>query len=1286
MSTAEGRRGGPETSAPAFRLRIVSSDLPGLTGREIPSADMPLTIGRTADCWVVLKDNRISRQHARIEADAAGFRLLDLDSANGIFVVDKRVRELRLSHGLQFRIAGTVFEFVAPSVRPPAPAAPPPRPPAPARAAADDRFAETVITPRPPAPPAAASAPAPARATPAFVVRVISSKRMPAGKEWKVATGRASLGRGEDCTIVLDDDSASRKHAVIEASLTPGQLRLADTGSSNGTWIGDRRVKDETIAVGQRFRIGDTFLECHPPAVRHEGTMVMEGLGDLLVKEAAGYLGTAGEAITIGGSQVILLDDPRQAYYILSGKVEVFTVTVKDGKPLGARNHFLTLSPGEGFFGVDPKHLMDSGLIATGKGGTQIRRIPRAELGRLAGSNPEMAKVVAGLVDAWVGGLSARLTRDIFPRPQADVLLVRDKATELEKGKKARSEDGVLWVDIAAGRFLFISMTTLMPAARRVRFPLTPQTWLELTGDLSDTGTTDRAKSPSRESDSSGAPKVETLRGVTTQEMMAEGGPVWKGIDLFHEVLCECEFINKRLAVVDEYQRLQSKARQSERALDAGYDAIGAVLAGKTPAGLESAVTSVDVEPVLEACRLVAGALGIRVRAPGEKAKEKAFDDHLASIASASRFRTRRIALRGEWWTNDGGPLLAQTEAGAPVALLPTGPRSYEYVDPVAKVRKKVTSEVAASLGLFAHTLYRPLPPGQPALRDLMGFAIAGLGSDLRTILAMGVVTGMLGMIGPFLTGQMIDFAIPQGDRGLILQLGFGMLMAALATAAFKITQSIAVVRVESKVDYTLQAALWDRLLDLPPNFFRTYGSGDLADRAAGINAIRGLVAKAGVGAVLGALSSLGYVFVMLKTSGKLMVAALIITFILVGFTTACNYFQLRYQRQEIAIRGGISGLVLQLIGGVAKLRVGAAENHAFRVWAQRFSEQKRVAFSVGQVQNVSQTFSQVFPPLSSLAMFATIAFLMASAKPGDELSLSTGSFIAFNTAFATFMAAMQALADSSLSLLRAVPIYERIKPILETPPETDESRADPGKLRGAIAVSHVHFRYNEDSGWILRDVSFSIRPGEFVAFVGPSGCGKSTMMRLLLGFEKPGMGSIYYDGQDFSSLDARLVRQQLGVVLQESRVLPTDLFRNIVGTAQRTMDEAWEAAEMAGLAEDIRQMPMGMHTVVSEGGGTFSGGQRQRLLIARALVNKPKIIFCDEATSALDNKTQAVVTQSMDRMEATRIVIAHRLTTVANADRIFYFDGGQIREEGTYDELMAKDGLFAALAKRQIA
>jgi len=377
---------------------------------------------------------------------------------------------------------------------------------------------------------------------------------------------------------------------------------------------------------------------------------------------------------------------------------------------------------------------------------------------------------------------------------------------------------------------------------------------------------------------------------------------------------------------------------------------------------------------------------------------------------------------------------------------------------------------------------------------------------------------------------------------------------------------------------------------------------------------------------------------------------------------------------------------VLQLIAGVAKVRVSAAENHAFRVWAQRFSGQKRIGFTIGQIQNVVATMSTAFPVLSSLGLFGGLYYIQMTALPSDPPPFTTGEFIAFNSAFVAFVAAMQALADASLNLLRAVPIFERLTPILEAVPETDASKGHPGRLRGELSVSHLSFRYVEGGPLIVKDMTFKLEPGQFVAFVGSSGCGKSTLMRLLLGFERPALGSIYYDGQDLSTLDVRSVRQQLGVVLQESRVLPTDIYRNIVGTSSHTMDDAWEAAEMAGLAEDIRQMPMGMHTVVSEGGGTFSGGQRQRLLIARALVNKPRVIFFDEATSALDNRTQAVVTQSLDRLDATRIVIAHRLSTIVNADRIFYLDGGEIREEGSYDQLMAMNGHFAELARRQIA
>jgi len=379
--------------------------------------------------------------------------------------------------------------------------------------------------------------------------------------------------------------------------------------------------------------------------------------------------------------------------------------------------------------------------------------------------------------------------------------------------------------------------------------------------------------------------------------------------------------------------------------------------------------------------------------------------------------------------------------------------------------------------------------------------------------------------------------------------------------------------------------------------------------------------------------------------------------------------------------------MVLQFISGVGKIRVAGAENHAFRVWARDYSLQRRVEFAIGRIKNAVQVVDSGFPVISSMAIFYALMMIQEKAlAQGQPPTMTTGDFIAFNSAFIAFLTATQAMGEASLDLLRVIPIYQRLKPIITIPAELDESRAYPGRLRGEIEVSHVSFRYSEDGPWVLNDLSIKLEAGEMVAFVGGSGCGKSTLMRLLLGFETPQKGSVYFDGQDLASLDLREVRQQIGVVLQSSSLMPTDVFRNIVGSTGLGIEEAWEAATLVGLVDDIQALPMGMHTYVREGGGGFSGGQQQKILIARALVRKPRVLIFDEATSALDNRSQAVVTESMDRLQATRIVIAHRLSTIINADRICYLEGGGIVEQGTYNELMKLDGRFALLAKRQMA
>ena len=1220
-------------------LRIVSSGTPGREGEQVALGGEPVVIGRAEDCAIVLQDSQVSRRHARVEPRPDGLWLVDAGSANGVFIDEERVVERLLAPGTRFRIGTTVLEFVAPL---------------------PEMEEATLLTDRTML--VGEQTVAGIQAAPPFVVRIMGSRGgETVGAEYEIAGGVARLGRGDDCEVVLRDGSASRHHARVEA-IGGGRYRLVDLGSANGVWVGERRVGEAEIDEGEQFRVGNTFFACHPPAAEEESesTLMMSDLGQLMARVAVKRLEEAGEAVSIAGGNAVLLDDPSLAYFVVSGKAEVFTVGVKDGRPFGARTHFLTVKSGEAFFGL-ASFAADAGFLATSKSGVEIRRILREELPALC-SDPDVAAQVARLIDTWAGGLSSRLTRDISSRPFADVTLQPGTPATVTSGQRTRPAEGVVWVEAEPGNLLYIGMATLLPEEAGL-FPLAASSWAEPSGDAATL----------------------TLTPRTTSQLLGDPA-LWAGLDYFHQVLCECEFINKRLALVDEFDRLENKALQSEAARDAAFDAIGSVLAGRHNEPRDLAVAS-GGQPLVEASRLVGEPLGLRIKAPVDSRVERSFEDHLNAIASVSRFRVRRVALRGDWWNGDAGPVLAALEgSGAPVALLPGRKRGYECVNPATRTRQAVDDALAATLAPFGYVFYRPFPAGDLTAKALVAFGARGLAPDFRMLIAMGVLTGALGAMTPYLTGQMIDAAIPQGNRALLVQLSLGMMLATLATAAFKVAQSFAVVRIESKMDLTLQSAVWDRLLDLPSVFFRQYGAGDLAERAAGVNAIRSVISRSGVGGILGSLSSVAYVALMLTYSFKLTVIAMAITLVLVGLTTFGNYRQLRYQRTESAQRGAISTLVLQLIAGVAKVRVCAAENHAFRVWAQKFATQKRTSFSIGQVQNFVGMTSASFNVISSLGIFAALYYLQLSAKPGEPPPFTTGEFVAFNGAFGAFVGAVQSLSDASLSLLRVVPVFERLKPILTTAPETDESKAIPGRLRGEMSVSHLHFRYVQDSPWIIKDVSFKINPGEFVAFVGGSGCGKSTMMRLLLGFEKPALGAVYFDGQDLSTLDTRSVRQQLGVVLQESRVLPTDIFRNIVGTSSHTMEEAWEAARMAGLADDIKDMPMGMHTVVSEGGGTFSGGQRQRLLIARALVNRPRIIFFDEATSALDNRAQAQVTESMDRLDATRIVIAHRLSTVVNADRIFYFEGGEIREQGTYAELMAKGGLFAQLAKRQIA
>jgi ATP-binding cassette subfamily C protein len=679
---------------------------------------------------------------------------------------------------------------------------------------------------------------------------------------------------------------------------------------------------------------------------------------------------------------------------------------------------------------------------------------------------------------------------------------------------------------------------------------------------------------------------------------------------------------------------------------------------------------------LVAACRLVGQALGLAIHPPPSPSG----GDPLAGIAAASRLRMRRVLLQGEWWRCDNGPLLAFRQPDEqPVALLPRAPGRYDLVVPETGRREPLTAALAASLTGQAVMFYRPLPERAVTGRDLLRFGLFGSRRDVIAIVILGVASGLLALAIPLVTGVVFNTVIPGAQHGRLMQLGLALVASALAIGVFTIVQKIAVVRTEYRADAAIQAALWDRLLSLPASFFRTYEAGDLGDRVMGVTTIHQTLSETLTSCFLAtifSLFSLGLLFVY-NVPLALVAVGLVMVFVSVTALVASRY--LRRRRLVSAIQGRLSGLALQVITGIMRFRVAGAEDRAFARWAAPFEARQQLAYRAGIPRVFLVVWNALFPILTALILFTLVA-------TNGLIQMTTGAFLAFAAALAQFVAGAIAVNGALVFSLDVVPLYERIAPILRTPPEVDAGGAHPGELTGAIRLDHVSFRYGPDAPLILDDVSLDIQPGECVAIVGPSGSGKSTLLRLLLGFERPTSGAISYDGHDLATLDIREVRRQLGVVLQNGSVTPGFILDNIIGAAPLSVADAWEAARLAGLDAEIEQLPMGMYTIVSEGGSTFSGGQRQRLLIARALARRPRIVYFDEATSALDNRTQAVVSASVASLRATRVVIAHRLSTILQADRILVLDSGRVVQTGTYEELLRQGGVFGELARRQLA
>ncbi|GHA76075.1 NHLP family bacteriocin export ABC transporter permease/ATPase subunit [Streptomyces thermoviolaceus subsp. thermoviolaceus] len=690
-------------------------------------------------------------------------------------------------------------------------------------------------------------------------------------------------------------------------------------------------------------------------------------------------------------------------------------------------------------------------------------------------------------------------------------------------------------------------------------------------------------------------------------------------------------------------------------------------------------ITAADADATYAACVRVARAAGITLADPPQTGTVSDRLDPVERIALASRVRTRAVRLRGRWWRENAGPLVGRRAlSGAPVALL-WRRGGYIAVHPATGRETPVGKGNAGEFEDRAVMFYRPLPDRPLSRLGLLRFSLRGSTSDLVNLLIAGLVTVVVGALVPVATGKVLGQYVQRAQTGPITQVCVAVMAGGVVAAAFMLLQNLTVLRVEGRIEAALQPAVWDRLLRLPTAFFARRSTGELASAAMGISAIRRLLA--GLAPTVAQSVTVGVVNLVLLFwySASMALAALGMLTVIAAVFLALGLWQVRWQRRLVVLTNKLNNQAFQTLRGLPKLRVAAAENYAYAAWAEQFARSRELQQKVGRIKNLTAVLGAVYLPVCTLVMF----MLLAGPARG---TMSAAAFLTFNTSVTMLLTSVTQLTGAFVSAVAALPLFEQIRPVLDARPEVRTGSTLPGPLSGAIEARRLSFRYTDDGPLVLDDVSFQVKPGEFVAIVGPSGCGKSTLLRLLIGFDRPLSGSVLYDGQDLAALDQSAVRRQCGVVLQHAQPLNGSILDVIRGTEPCSPEEAMAAAEMAGLAEDIRRMPMGLHTIVS-GGSSISGGQRQRLMIAQALVRRPRILFLDEATSALDNDTQRTVIDSTRKLNATRIVIAHRLSTVLDADRVIVMEEGRITEQGTPAELLADTGgRLHELVRRQMA
>ena len=637
----------------------------------------------------------------------------------------------------------------------------------------------------------------------------------------------------------------------------------------------------------------------------------------------------------------------------------------------------------------------------------------------------------------------------------------------------------------------------------------------------------------------------------------------------------------------------------------------------------------------------------------------------------------RDVELDKKWHKKAFGPMLLFTvNDNTPVAVIPSEFGGYYFLHPETGRRVRVTTLNEELFQNEGFCFYRPLPLKKIGVRDLIIYIKNCLtAQDVVSFFIVTLLITLVNMLLPRITKLLTGPVYSSGNKPILISIAIFTFCVILSTQLISITRSFLLSRLNIKTSMGVQASMMMRLMSLPPSFFRLYSPGELSSRSQSVNQLCQILTNTVLSTGLTSLMSLLYITQIFGFAPSLVVPSILIILVTVVFSVVSSLAQVKVNKNRLESAAKESGMAFAAISGIQKIKLAGAEARMFSKWLDIYTEEAKYTYNPPMFLRINGVIT------TGIGLFSNIILYTIAAKN----NISQADYFAFSSAYGSVMGAFTALAGIALTVAQIKPILDMAKPFMETEPETPEGKEIVTSITGGIELNHITFRYSEDTPNILDDISIKINPGDYIAIVGKTGCGKSTLIRLLLGFEKPQKGSIYYNGRDIESLDKGSLRKKIGTVMQDAGLFQGDIFSNITITApDLTLEDAWEAAEKAGIADDIREMPMGMFTLISEGQGGISGGQRQRIMIARAIAPKPKLLLFDEATSALDNKTQKQVSESLDQMGCTRIVVAHRLSTIKHCDRIIVLEGGHIIEDGTYEELIANKGFFAELVERQ--